>query len=409
MKGGSWFGGIQCAWRVVPIKRVARLGTGHTPDRSNPALWEDCTVPWVTVADIQRLPGAGLRPLMETEQHVSELGVRHSAAVIHPAGTVMLSRTASIGYSCLIGRPMATTQAFVTWTPSELVDSRYLLLAVRALAPELDRLAYGSTHKTIYMPDISTLMMPLPPLDEQRMIADFLDAETTRIDALIAKKRRMIGLIFERWASFLHEILGALDREPTVVRRVAILTAGGTPSVDDTDCWDDAGCPWVSIGDMSSVRQVIATQRGLTPLGIARARLHVGQAGTVLFAMYASVGAVSRLGVDACWNQAILGINGVSGLADNDFLEFWLMHIRPTLEGIVRANTQSNLNAEQVGALPFPAIDVGEQVALAARMRRMRDRLDKLVRNMGRQIELLQERRQALITYAVTGQLPIPV
>lgn len=200
MTNHPWFGDWFSKWPVVPARRVCRLGTGHTPDRSEPAYWspEDCILPWVTVADIHRLGGSGLSALEDTEQHVSEVGLANSAAVLHPAGSVMVSRTASIGFACRIGRPMATTQAFATWTPGPSVESRYLLLVMKALAPEFERLAYGSTHLTIYMPDIESIRMPLPPLVSQRAIADLVEHEAERIDSLIAARRRFLALLEER-------------------------------------------------------------------------------------------------------------------------------------------------------------------------------------------------------------------
>lgn len=180
-----WFGNVRSAWPTVQIRRVAALGTGHTPDRDNEDYWIDCSIPWVTVADIQALPGSGLDPLMDTEQQISELGLANSAAVLHPAGTVFVSRTASIGHACRSGVPMATTQAFVTWTPGPDVDSLYLLLAAKVMAPELDRLAYGATHTSIYMPDLEALRMPLPPLAEQQDIAARVSDQVAQVDQIL--------------------------------------------------------------------------------------------------------------------------------------------------------------------------------------------------------------------------------
>jgi type I restriction enzyme S subunit len=133
--------------------------------------------------------------LLETQQHVSELGVRNSAAVVHPPGTVMFCRTASVGLFCITGVPMATTQAFVTWTPRDGLDARYLLYLIAAMRSEFDRLAYGSTHLTIYMPDLEALDVPIPPIEEQRRIADFLDDQVSRVDSIIGARRTQEALL----------------------------------------------------------------------------------------------------------------------------------------------------------------------------------------------------------------------
>src|SRR4051812_7919638 len=109
------------------------------------------------------------------------------------------------------------------------------------------------------------------------------------------------------------------------------MRAGGTPAVEDGSMWDDNGLPWVSIADMSRAPIVVDTERRVSPAAIKAKALPVGAAGTLLFAMYASVGAVGVLGTEASWNQAILGIAPRRGLADVGFVGYWLEHLKPDL------------------------------------------------------------------------------
>jgi type I restriction enzyme, S subunit len=287
------------------------------------------------------------------------------------------------------------------------VDPKYLywsLCADRARGHLISG-ATGVTRFGLRSDVISGTPVSVPSVVEQRRIADFLDAETA---ALIAKRRQMIELLNERWLTTLETVMVTSATRETALKRVAVLVAGGTPSTDDPDGWEDGGVPWVTIGDMSGTRLVRSTKKAISAHGLRSARLGVGEPGAVLFAMYASVGAVSRLGVPACWNQAILGINGQPTLALNDFLELWLERLRPRLSELFRSNTQNNLNADQVGSLPFPVLPITEQRTIAEGLRAARDRRDHLTQTLLRQIELLNERRRALITAAVTGRLPIP-
>ena len=101
--------------------------------------------------------------ISETREMISELGIANSSATVHPAGTVVLCRTASAGYSAMMADDMATSQDFATWTCGPLLRPRFLLLCLRAMRQDLlGRLAMGSTHQTIYMPDIESLRIPLP-------------------------------------------------------------------------------------------------------------------------------------------------------------------------------------------------------------------------------------------------------
>jgi len=113
--GVDWIGDVPKHWSVVQVRHVATLGSGHTPSRSRPDWWEDCCIPWFTLADIWQVRREGRRFVTETEEMVSELGIANSSAVVHPAGSVMLSRTASVGFPAIMGCAMATSQDFAVW------------------------------------------------------------------------------------------------------------------------------------------------------------------------------------------------------------------------------------------------------------------------------------------------------
>ena len=193
----------------------------------------------------------------------------------------------------------------------------------------------------------------------------------------------------------------------TKLKRVASLRAGGTPTVQTERFWRQPpdGVPWVAIGDMSHGGLVRDTARRVSADGIADKRLPVGCPGTVLFAMYASLGAVAELAVKASWNQALLGIDPLHGLSERRFVRYWLEHLRPSLGALARSNTQDNLNAEQVANLDFPVVSVGTQRAIADYLDTETGRIDALISKKRRMIELLQERVGSIIFDGVTGRL----
>jgi type I restriction enzyme S subunit len=198
-------------WTWAKLNRIARLGTGHTPDRNRSDYWEDCSIPWVTAADLSRRLDP-FAPLLTTTQHISELGLANSAAVLHPANTVMLCRTASVGLFCITAVPMATTQAFVTWTPLDDLQGRYLLYLMAAYASEFDRLAYGSTHRTIYMPDLEAIRIPLPPMRHQESIVERLDSLNEQRIAISVSQHQLTELLEERKRAVITgAVTGELD------------------------------------------------------------------------------------------------------------------------------------------------------------------------------------------------------
>lgn len=195
----AWLETIPEAWQEVRVGLLSRMGSGHTPSRSRPEWWVDCTVPWITTGEVKQVRDDRIEDLQYTREKISELGLAYSSAEVHPKGTVFLCRTASAGYSGVMGQDMATSQDFVTWTCGPRLDPYYLLWCLRAMRSDLlGRLAMGSTHKTIYVPDLQMLRIPLPPLNEQRQIVETIRRQNVQIDVLMDKVRRQGELLRER-------------------------------------------------------------------------------------------------------------------------------------------------------------------------------------------------------------------
>lgn len=208
-----WLEDVPSHWREGLLKLVTKLGSGHTPSRSHPEWWADLTIPWITTGEVAQMRSDGIEYISETRERISELGMANSSATLHPAGTVVLCRTASAGYSAIMGRDMATSQDFATWTCGPLLRPRFLLLCLRAMRKDLlGRLAMGSTHKTIYMPDIESIKVPLPPLDEQDGLVAAAYSEHGRLDNSGSRIDAQIDLLRERRQALITAaVAGQLD------------------------------------------------------------------------------------------------------------------------------------------------------------------------------------------------------
>ncbi|MBI5930399.1 MAG: restriction endonuclease subunit S [Chloroflexi bacterium] len=167
-------------WAWVPLLRIARQETGHTPSRKHPEYW-DGDIPWIGIRDAGDHHGS---LIMDTYQHVTEEGLVNSSARLLPKDTICLSRTASVGYIVRMGRDMATSQDFVTWTCSEAIDPDYLLYALLAEGDDIRRFGKGSTHTTIYFPEVRALHICLAPLEEQREIVKRVKAALDWVDSV---------------------------------------------------------------------------------------------------------------------------------------------------------------------------------------------------------------------------------
>jgi len=153
-------------WSWCPLVDIARMESGHTPSREHPEWWGG-NVPWISLPDARDHDG---RVIHETLQHTNEKGLENSAARLLPAGTVCISRTASVGYVVVMGQSMATSQDFVNWIPSTAVTSDWLSIVFSTDRDALRRFGKGSVHNTIYFPEWLSVYIAVPPLAEQHRI-----------------------------------------------------------------------------------------------------------------------------------------------------------------------------------------------------------------------------------------------
>ena len=169
-------------WAWSPLVNIARMESGHTPSREHPEWW-DGDVSWIGIADAREHDG---RVIHQTFQHTNEDGLANSAARLLPPGTVCVSRTASVGYVVVMGRPMATSQDFVNWIPTAAVTSNWLRIIFSVDREALRRFGKGSVHKTIYFPEWLSVHIGVPSIPEQEQIVDEVERRLSVIDELEA-------------------------------------------------------------------------------------------------------------------------------------------------------------------------------------------------------------------------------
>lgn len=193
---GNWHTGriadisqIPETWELVELGEVAKLETGHTPSRDVKEYWGG-SIQWLSLHDTKQL---NTHTIFSTMLTITEAGIDNSSARLLPAGTVALSRTASVGNCVLFGQEMATSQDFANYVCGEKLEPTYLLHMFKWMQHVWTKLAEGSTHKTIYMPVFKRLQILLPPLEEQKKIAE----SATTIDYKIRK-------LTEKHNSLLH-------------------------------------------------------------------------------------------------------------------------------------------------------------------------------------------------------------
>lgn len=191
-------------WESKRLEDLARRGSGHTPSKSKPEYYEG-DIKWVSLADSKRLD-AGL--IYETATSISVQGIKNSSAVLHPVGTVLISRDAGVGKSAVMAMPMAVSQHFIVWIcHDQLLLNWFLYYVLQEMKPIFERNATGSTIKTIGLPFFKELQIAVPSLREQKRIADCLGsldalitAATQELDNLKTHKKGLMQQLFPGFA-----------------------------------------------------------------------------------------------------------------------------------------------------------------------------------------------------------------
>jgi type I restriction enzyme S subunit len=182
---------IPSGWKYDLLDRFADRRSGHTPSKSFPEYYNG-GIKWISLADSYRLDKGYI---YETDNEISEEGIKNSSAELHPAETVVLSRDAGIGKSGVMAVPMAVSQHFIAWRCDnrEKLNSLFLYNWLQLNKAEFERQAVGSTIKTIGLPYFKKLKIAVPPYSEQKKIAEILstwDKAITTTEQLIANSQQ---------------------------------------------------------------------------------------------------------------------------------------------------------------------------------------------------------------------------
>jgi type I restriction enzyme S subunit len=158
---------IPQSWRWSSIGIVGRVVAGATPDSKNSSFFADEGIPWLTPADLYRLNG---KYIARGRRCLTKAGLDSCSAQVMPAGAVLFSSRAPIGYVKIAKNPICTNQGFKSCVPHVAGLSDFLYYYLHASVPRIEEAASGTTFKEISGKDFALVPVPLPPLAEQRRI-----------------------------------------------------------------------------------------------------------------------------------------------------------------------------------------------------------------------------------------------
>ena len=352
---------------------------------------------------------AGPRTLREETKATLPPAVARKAEVRR--GDVLMSAAGTVGKTFLYDsdEPACYAGYLVRFRPTSNVDPRFV--AYWTETPLfLDQIETGKVTSTIDNFSASkyqNLSMSIPDRATQRAIADYLDTETARIDALIDKKQRLRDLAVLRSQSRIAFLLDQFDDVP-----LQHLTDSRRPivyGIVQAGEHDPEGVPYIKSGDVMALagRVLSRTSRAIHQ---QYSRSHV-RPGDLVIAMRASIGALARVPDslhEANLTQGTARIAPARGI-DGSWLFYALKLPRVQEEMSLRAvgTTFRTLNIWDLRRIAIPTPPAVDQPALAAQAEQLERQAALLVQKLDEQIQLLRERRQALITATVTGELEV--
>lgn len=190
------------------------------------------------------------------------------------------------------------------------------------------------------------------------------------------------------------------------LRHFFTLYSGGTPLASNDNNYTDEGVSFVNISDMTNVDYIEYTNKKITEMGIEEKNLKILNPGTILYSIYASLGSVSELTINATISQAILALLPKKDTyIDKNYFKLLLMIIKDNIPYFSNGTTQNNLNADIVKNLPILVPELSDQVKIRIYVDRKILTINSLISNQLQQIEKLKEYKQSLISEVVTKGL----
>jgi len=178
-------GKIPVDWEVAKIRDTCEVVGGSTPSTIVKEFWNG-DIHWAIPTDITKLKG---NIISDTEKAITEKGLSNCAARILPVGSILLTSRATIGECAINSKPMATNQGFASLICRDEIYNWFVFYRIKYMRKEIQRLGSGSTFNEVSKKNIRELKIPIPPLPEQKRIAEIL----LSVDEAIDKKQEIIG------------------------------------------------------------------------------------------------------------------------------------------------------------------------------------------------------------------------
>ena len=411
-------------WSVSPIRRIFRVVNGGTPT-SSPENWGG-DIPWATPQDLAKSNGY---KISSTQRCLTSAGLNAGSRTV-PRGSLIVSSRAPIGYVSETTTAMAFNQGCKGLIPTQRVDIRFFRYQLSSMVKQLQFLGQGSTFQELSADSLASIPLADPSLSIQRHVADYLDIETARIETIISKKRRLVELLSEYTDSVVFNgVSGRLTSPSSPVKSSRISWVGDIPKHFTT--------PWLGAFHTTQLGKMLNSGAASGPdqypyiknTNVRWDHFDLDDLPTMTFDASDRQRCGLRVGDVLICEGGEVGRSAVWNHDKDIFFQKALHRVRPLEENVPRylmyclwaaaklgvfevegnQATIVHLTGEKLREHRFPWPPLKEQEEIVELIDAERKRVHQITMSLRKQIELLTERRQALISAAVTGMKSVPV
>ncbi|MFC9463925.1 restriction endonuclease subunit S [Streptomyces coelicoflavus] len=389
---------------VIPLRRIFFLVNGGTPT-SEPENWGG-EVLWATPVDF----GSNLTSITRTRRTLTLAGARSGSAIV-PSDSLLISTRAPIGNVGITSTRMAFNQGCRALIPRCNADVRFFGYQLEARRLDLQAEGLGTTFLELSSERLASFPVAAPPYDEQRRIADFLDTETARLGQLVSLRGQQLRLAEAKRSSSMSKAFSRQDYMPT--RLKYLLASKPRYGVLVPQFIDGEGVRFIRVNDLLDLSGRAASLRQIPNELSAQYSRTITRAGDVLLSV------VGTMGRSAIVPPELQGANIARAVASlrpgtdvaAELISAWLTtpeFMRQAADATSSDTAQPTLGMEDLAnfKLAWPVSSAAQKRLLAA-VQASQEQHRVLTRAIEAQVRLLIERRQALVTAAVTGQFDV--
>ncbi|WP_109241226.1 restriction endonuclease subunit S [Klebsiella michiganensis] len=422
--GVEWLGDIPKGWTISKVKYLAPFQVGWTPPTKNDANFIGDNL-WVNISDLKD------KFISSTAKCISDKAAKEASMDITPRGSLLYSFKLSVGAVSFAGCDLYTNEAIASFLDRAKLPLSYLYYALPIFIIEnASTNIYGA--KILNQELIKNSFLLAPSHGEAEKVANFLDHETAKIDNLIEKQQQLIELLKEkRQAVISHAVTKGLNPD-VPMKDSGVEWLGGVPehwiiaqlkfntlemqtgpfgSQLHAEDYVVDGIPLINPAHMNA--GIIIPDPKVTVDEATQERLerHKLSEGEIIFSRRGELG---RCAVVKKNNEGWLcGTGSLKAKLTKKIIPDYAYTLISS-EGVVseltlesKGSTMANLNTETLGRIRLPVPPISEQEAILDYIKLISDKYDYLIRSADTAIRLMQERRTALISAAVTGKIDV--